>query len=219
MAHPLWPPFDLRLRTERLVLRLPTDDDLVVLAALARAGVHAPDEMPFSVPWSTLPSPAFERGFVEYHWTQRAHWKPEDWSLELMVEHDGRPIGAQALFARDFAVKRTVATGSWLGLAPQGLGFGKEMRQAVLGLAFDHLGAEVAETDAMVDNVRSAGVSRSVGYELNGIGRLAPNGIARETQRFRMTRDGWVARPRPAVAVEGLEACLDLFGVGPARIP
>jgi hypothetical protein len=28
-----------------------------------------------------------------------------------------------------------------------------------------------------------------------------------------MTLDDWRARPRPEVAVEGLEACLDLFGL------
>jgi RimJ/RimL family protein N-acetyltransferase len=58
---------------------------------------------------------------------------------------------------------RTVRTGSWLGLPFQGQGYGKAMRQAVLALAFDGLGAEVAETEAAVDNLRSAGVSRSVG--------------------------------------------------------
>ena len=41
---------------------------------------------------------------------------------------------------------RTVGTGSWLGRPYQGRGIGKEMRGAVLALAFDGLGAEVAET-------------------------------------------------------------------------
>lgn len=212
MAHPLWPLFDLRLRTERLVLRLPTEDDLVALAALARAGVHAPDEMPFVYAWSTLPSPAFERGFAQYHWLQRARWKPEDWNLELMVTVDGAPIGSQGVFAKDFTTLRTVTTGSWLGLEFQGRGYGKEMRQAVLALAFEGLGAEVAESEAAVDNPRSAGVSRSVGYDPNGIGRMAPTGVARDTWRFRMTRGGWTARPRPEVVIEGLEPCLELFG-------
>jgi RimJ/RimL family protein N-acetyltransferase len=216
MAHPLWPLFDLRLRTERLVLRLPTEDELVALAAVARSGVHAEDEMPFVYAWSTLPSPAFERGFAQYHWLQRARWKPDDWNLELMVTLDGSPIGSQRIFAKEFATMRAVATGSWLGLPFQGRGLGKEMRQAVLALAFDGLGAEVAESEAAVDNPRSSGVSRSVGYDLNGIGRMAPTGVARETVRFRMTREGWSARPRPLVVIEGLEPCLELFGVGPA---
>ena len=118
----------------------------------------------------------------------------------------------QGVFAREFATFRTVGTGSWLGLDHQGQGFGKEMRQAVLALAFEGLGAEVAESEAALDNPRSAGVSRSVGYADNGIGRMAPTGVARDTHRFRMTREGWLARPRPLVAIEGLEPCLELFG-------
>ena len=79
------------------------------------------------------------------------------------------------------------------------------MRQAVLALAFDHLGAEVAETEAFLDNPASNRVSLAVGYEPNGFGRLAPRGVARETQRFRLTLEGWRARPRPPVTVEGVE--------------
>ncbi len=212
VGHPLWPLFDLRLRTERLELRLPTDDELVALAALARAGVHAPGEMPFGIPWSTLPSPAFERNFVQYHWSKRGGWTPSSWTLDLMVANGGEPLGMQGLFARDFPALGVVGTGSWLALGHQGRGYGKEMRGAVLALAFDGLGAEVAESEAFFDNPRSAGVSRSLGYADNGIGRLAPTGVGRDTQRFRMTRELWRSRPRPPVAIEGLDACLDLFG-------
>jgi len=57
------------------------------------------------------------------------------------------------------------------------------------------------------------GVSRSIGYRENGLGRFAPRGIARDTQRYRMSLVDWQSRPRPAVVVEGLEPCLELFGV------
>jgi RimJ/RimL family protein N-acetyltransferase len=87
------------------------------------------------------------------------------------------------------------------------------MRQAILALAFDHLGAEVAETEAFLDNPASNKVSLAVGYEPNGFGRLAPRGTPRETQKFRLTLEGWRSRPRPPVTVEGLEACLPLFGL------
>jgi RimJ/RimL family protein N-acetyltransferase len=106
-----------------------------------------------------------------------------------------------------------VKTGSWLGRDFQGRALGKEMRAVVLALAFDGLGAEVAETEAFVDNAASAGVSRSLGYEPNGIGRLAPLGEPRETLRFRMTREMWRSCERPPVTIEGLEGCLELFGV------
>jgi len=141
-----WPLFALRIHSERLVLRLPTDDDLVRLMAVARAGIHPEGEMPFGVAWSTAPSPAFERGFMQHHWGMRAGWSPEAWQLNLLIERDGQPIGSQSVHAERFAVMRTVDTGSWLGREHQGQGYGREMRAAALTLAFDGLGARVALT-------------------------------------------------------------------------
>lgn len=214
VAHPLWPLFDLRLRTGNLELRLPTDDDLVALAAVAKAGIHPADEMPFAVPWSTLPSPNFETSYVQFHWAQRANFRPERWTLDLAVFVDGRPVGFQDLNAADFPVLRTVGTGSWLGRPFQGKGTGKLMRQAVLALAFDHLGAEVATSGAFLDNPASNRVSEAIGYERNGFERLAPEGVAREHVRYRLTLDGWRSKPRPIVEVEGLEGCREMFGLG-----
>ena len=182
------------------------------LCAVARAGIHPPGEMPFAVPWSTVASPAFERSFIQHHWAARAEWTAAHWHLALAVFLDGRPIGAQSLMARDFATLRTVQTGSWLGRPFQGLGYGTEMREAVLTLAFDGLGAEVAETEAFLDNVRSAGVSRSLGYEANGRRRLAPEGIAREIQRYRLTVEAWRRLAHRPVAIDGLAGCREMFG-------
>jgi RimJ/RimL family protein N-acetyltransferase len=212
MAHPLWPLFDLWLRTGDLDLRLPTEPELTEFAAVARAGIHPPDEMPFGVAWTDVPSPEFDRSFFQHHLRSRATWTPEAWSLPLGVWVAGAPAGFQDLMAREFATLRTVRTGSWLGSKFQGRGVGKLMRQAVLALAFDHLGAEVAESEAFIDNPASNRVSLAVGYEPNGFGRLAPRGIPRETQRFRMTLEGWRSRERPEVTVEGVESCLELFG-------
>jgi len=215
MAPPLWPLFDLAIRSGRLELRLPTDDELVELAAVARAGIHPPDEMPFAVAWSTLPSPRFERNFVSHHWAMRAEWSPDHWTLNLGTFLDGRLIGSQGFTGHRFAVYRTIATGSWLGLPFQGQGYGTEMRAAVLAFAFDHLGALRAESDAFLSNARSAAVSRSLGYVENGIAQAAPEGHAIPTQRFLMTVDDWRARPRPPIEVTGFEACRDLFGPAP----
>jgi len=207
-----WPLFGLRLRTERMLLRLPTDEEIVKLIDLAKAGVHPPDEMPFGIAWTAIPSPAFERGFLQYHWAGRANWTPERWELNLMAELDGLPIGSQSIGADGFAIHRTVHTGSWLGREYQGRGLGKEMRSAVLGFAFDGLDARFAETTAFLDNAPSNRVSRGLGYEENGRRTLAPQGVARDAQDFRMTEERWRARPRPPLTIEGLESCLALFG-------
>jgi len=82
----------------------------------------------------------------------------------------------------------------------------------VLGFAFDGLGARYAETSAFLDNAASNAVSRALGYEENGRGTLAPQGVARDTQKFRMSEAVWRGRPRPPLAIEGLEPCLAFFG-------
>ena len=212
----MWPLFDLRLRTGDLELRLPTDDDLVELIGVAKAGIHSADEMPFAVPWTDVPSPAFERRAYQFHVGQRASWRPEAWSLPLGVWVEGEAAGMQDISAEGFAVHRTVNTGSWLGQPFQGRGIGRQMRQAVLALAFDHLGAVVAESAAMLTTPASKRVSLAIGYEPNGWTTLAPRGQPVDTERFRLTLEAWRARPRPPVEVTGLDGCLELFGASPA---
>jgi RimJ/RimL family protein N-acetyltransferase len=130
-----------------------------------------------------------------------------------MVDWEGRPVGAQTISGEDFAIHRVVDSGSWLGLEFQGRGFGKEMRSAVLSFAFDGLGARAATSSAFLDNAASNAVSRSLGYAEDGRGALAPRGVSRETQRFRMTDELWRSRPRPPVEIEGLDACREMFGI------
>jgi hypothetical protein len=55
-------------------------------------------------------------------------------------------------------------------------------------------------------------VTRALGYEENGFGSLAPEGVARVTQKSRMTVERWRSRPRPPLTIEGLDACRELFG-------
>ena len=119
--------------------------------------------MPFGIAWSIVPSPAFEQSFVQHHWRMRAGWSADDWALNLVVVHDGGPIGSQSIHARNFPVLGEVSTGSWLGAPFHRQGFGTEMRAAVLALAFGGLGAEVALSEAFLDNLGSSGVSRALG--------------------------------------------------------
>ena len=213
VTHALWPLLDLRLSTGDLVLRIPGEAELPAFAAVAAAGIHPADEMPFGIPWTAQPSP--QREWDSYRWwmSARANWSVDSWALTMGVWVTGEPAGFQDLVARDFPKLRTVRTASWLGSGFQGRGIGRLMRQAVLALAFEHLGAEVAESEAFIDNPASNRVSLGVGYQPNGFGQLAPQGTRRETQRFRMSLDDWRARPRPVVKAEGVDACLELFGL------
>jgi RimJ/RimL family protein N-acetyltransferase len=122
----------------------------------------------FMADWLSEPSPARERHSMQFWWQHRAAFSPEEWHLELAVVVDGEPVGSQGVFARAFRLRRSVETGSWLSAPLQGRGFGKEMRAAVLHLAFVGLGAQEARSSAFEGNDRSIRVSRAVGYEDNG---------------------------------------------------
>lgn len=213
MAAPwFWPLPDLRIRTPRLELRWPTDDEMVRLIESSRGNIHPPDRMPFNFPWSTLPSPDYERGFLQHHRRNQADWKPERWAYNPFVFVDGEPVGSQGLDGVDFAVTRAVHTGSWLLMDRQGQGIGKEMRAAILHLAFDGLGAEVAYSGAWDDNPPSQAVSRALGYEDNGDLMMAREGKQARQLMFKMTRERWLERRRSDIVIEGLEPCLELFG-------
>jgi len=211
MEHPRWPLFDLRIRTARLEIRLPTDDDLEVLARVARKGIHDPAAMPFLKPWTDEPSPMLERGLLQWGWRHRAEWTPQKWTFNGAILFNGNLVGVQDIGAEDFASLRTVKTGSWLGREHQGLGIGKEMREAILYFAFEGLGALEAVSGGFADNTQSLKVSRAVGYEECGRESVMRRGTYSEVIKFRLDRSKWEAIDHVAVDIEGLDKCLDLF--------
>jgi RimJ/RimL family protein N-acetyltransferase len=149
---------------------------------------------------------------MQWFWRCRAEWTVDDWKFSGAVFIDGAPIGMQDLLATDFAVLRSVRTGSWLGRAAQGQGLGKEMRAAILHLAFAGLGAHEAHSGAFVDNAASAATSRSLGYEDNGTEATKQRDAAGAVQRFLLTRERWESQRRDDIVIEGLEGCIDMFG-------
>ncbi|MGW0856287.1 GNAT family N-acetyltransferase [Streptomyces sp. NPDC002690] len=208
-----WPLHGLRIRTPRLELRLPDTALADRLAAVAAAGVHAPDRTPFTVPWTDGGPGTVARAVFQHVLSTVANWSVDDWCLSLAVLHDGEVVGRQDLMAKSFAVTREAETGSWLGLAHQGQGFGTEMRAAVLHLAFEGLGAEYAVSAAMTDNPASLGVSRRLGYLPDGLTVAAVRGNSTTLQRLRLDRARWEEHRRVEVSVQGLDACRGDFGV------
>jgi RimJ/RimL family protein N-acetyltransferase len=207
----IWPFAALRVTTPTVELRYPDDDDLVALAHRAAEGIHDPATMPFSVPWTRAEPPQLERNLLQFSWGRRASLTRDDWSLPLMVCRDGAPVGVQDVYATNFAVRRTVETGSWLVRRDQGKGIGTEMRAAALHLAFAGLGADEAHSSSFVDNPASAAVSRANGYEANGEEICTREGEAVRMQRWVLTRAAWASRRRDDVEIHGLEACLPLL--------
>jgi RimJ/RimL family protein N-acetyltransferase len=198
---------DLRLRTPRLELRLPTDDDLLELYGVAEGGIHPPDEMPFFVPWT---DDLNEDAFLAYHRGSRESWSPESWQCDFVTLLEGRVIGTQGIAAKSFAEERTVETGSWLGADFQGRGYGFEQRAAVLEFVFGGLRARAATSGALVHNLPSQRISEKLGYRLTGTREVAPRGKPVPHYDYRIERNEWRC-PIP-VEIGNIEACLPLFG-------
>lgn len=206
-----WPLFDLRIMTPRVEIRLPNDEVLADLARLASKGIHDPATMPFLHPWTDEPSPALERGLMQWGWRHRAEWSPNRWTFNGAVFVDGEVVGVQSLMANDFAVERSVKTGSWLGRTHQGKGIGREMRSAILAFAFGTLGAREAHSGGFFDNESSLRVSRTLGYESNGRRTVIRRGISTEMVELRMDLAKWRQTERLETQVSGFEACRVYF--------
>ena len=189
----------IRLRTERLVLRLPTHEELVALGELAVAGIHPREEMPFGVAWT---DDVAVESFVAFHEEARAAWRPDDWTLNLVTFLDGVPIGTQGMIGKDFAETREVSTGSWLGWRYQGRGYGTEQRAAVLELAFRGLGARAALSGALEGNVASARVSEKLGYRVVGTSTVSPRGVPVPHTDFRLDAADWSGYPAELEGVD-----------------
>ncbi len=212
---PIWPPARLRVTTPRLELRLATDEEIVRLFDVVKGGVHDPETMPFSQPWTDYPHDELARRGYQWNAQCRASWTPERWNLHLAAFVGDDIIGAQDIGAERFGVLREVASGSWIAQRWQGQGLGTQMRQAMLHLAFDGLGALSAISSAAGHNAASQRVSAKAGYSEDGVetvvnsrGPSAPGGESKEritSIRYRIERESWLERRRDDVVIHGLD--------------
>ncbi len=208
-----WPLFALRLATPRLVLRPITDDHIPAFIAAAQSGIHDPARSPFSYPWTSVPADELPANMALHVWRTRARTTAAQWTLPFGVWNEGELVGMQDLVAADFGTLRTVSTGSWLRQSAQGRGIGTEMRTAVVLYAFDHLGAEVAETEAASWNTASLAVSRAVGYAPNGSTRKSWGGNAQDVQHLRLEPQE-LNRPAWTLEVGGHDGVASFLGLG-----
>jgi RimJ/RimL family protein N-acetyltransferase len=211
-----WPLFHLVLRTERceLELRPMTEADSAELTAIKPDDAEPDPHLPVF----GLGDPAAVRGaqLLQSYWTSMGNWRPEAWRVGFVVRRAGVCVGVQELESEAFLQRGTVETSSWLGTRWRGLGIGKEMRAAVLALAFEGLGAVVAETEALEGNDASLGVSASLGYQPNGETVHDHDGTRARMLRMRLPRATWAASVKPdwPCRVDGLDRALPMFGLG-----
>jgi RimJ/RimL family protein N-acetyltransferase len=214
MSEADWPLFGLRLSCRDVRLRAITEADLPRLAEIL------PDDAehdPRAEQFAGLDRQQNRRRLVyQTYWRNFGRWSPSSWCLGFAVEHAGSIVGVQELEAERFPALRTVDSASWLVPAVRGRGIGVAMRMAVLGLAFDHLGAQAAITSADTDNAASLGVSRRIGYTDNGVSLIESEHGVIELIHLRLTHREWRDLGHGQhVSVHGLEACRPWFGLEP----
>lgn len=204
-----YPLLGVRVRTPRLELHAATDDLLDELAEVVRDGKTHAEPPPYDDPMSFYENDPDVRvaKWLRAIWRGRGRVEPEAWRLYFVVMVDGRPVGEQTLSGVDFATLGTVTTFSWLSADLRGRGLGREMREAILHLAFAGLEAKEAASDAFVDNEGSNAVSRGLGYAPNGSEWATRQGRPALLNRWRLTREGWERGRRDDIDLEGVDAC------------
>ena len=203
----IWPVRGVRVTTSVLELVVPGEDELAELAIHAAAGIYDPQDRFLArspaAGWESGPSPQAEWSFLRYCWASLADWRPGRWNLVMAVKVDGVCVGVQEIGAQGFGITKTVSTGSWIARRFQRRGYGKEMRAAILHLAFAGLGAERAESAAWSTNAPSLGVSWSLGYQSNGTTIRAFEGARQEQINLVLDRERWESH-RDDITIHGL---------------
>ncbi|MGD0684858.1 MAG: GNAT family protein [Streptosporangiaceae bacterium] len=216
MTYRYWPLFDLRLTLPGLLLSPMAEADL---AAIADVLPDDAEQDPASVTYD-VGDERTGRGIVSHqsYWRSYGTWCPQAWRLSFVVRAAGGEIlGVQELEGNDFLTLRTAGTFSFLVPGARGHGYGKQMRGAVLALAFGPLQARAAVTSAWHDNHASLGVSRALGYQPNGESLHSRGDRVDVMTHMRLLRASWLASGvSNNVVISGFEACRPLFGL-PAR--
>jgi RimJ/RimL family protein N-acetyltransferase len=198
---PSGPPPDIELRVQNLRLVSPNEDILGQLANLVRRRIHPDDFMPFSVPWTDADPDVAAQNYVS--WVKRAKFQstPLAWKLCFAVLDGNQAIGAKSIHADNFSARRVVSTGSWIGMDYQGQGFGTLMRTAVLSLAFDHLGAKTAVSEAFADNAASCRVNEKMGYGLVRQIEITRRSAVASQNVYELHASEWQRLQHPEVSV------------------
>lgn len=218
MTVHVYAPLNLKVITPRLELHGATDDLLAQLLPFVRAGIANEPPYPFDDPMSLYEdNPSREQKWLQAIWRGRGTVRPDAWRLYFVVMHHGQAVGMQDLIGTDFDRFQTVKSFSWLAPSARHLGLGREMRAAILHLAFAGFGAVEATSDAFVDNVASNRISELLGYCPDGRDWATRRGEAAMLHRWRLTRNDWARQGRSDIELIGVEACKPVLHIQDVR--
>lgn len=214
MSLPLYPPLSLKVLTPRLALHGATDELLARLLPAVREGVAGPPD-PFDDPMSLYEdNPVRERKWLQAIWRGRGSVRPEAWRLYFVVMLGEQAAGMQDLIGVHFDTCQTVSSFSWLAPGFRGQGLGREMRAALLHLAFEGFGAAEATSEAFGDNVAANRVSEVLGYQPNGTDWATRRGEKALLRRWRLRREDWLPGRRSDIELIGVDACKPVLYIG-----
>lgn len=147
----------IEVRTPRLTLRMPREDDAVIIATLINDRDIA--RMMSSVPWPYSLSDAV--GFV-----QHTRELPPEKDCVLVADHaDFGPIGVFGLTRKE---DLHAELGFWLGRTFWNRGFATEATGALLGWAAESWGKRAIVAGHFADNAASGGVLCKAGFLYTG---------------------------------------------------
>jgi len=146
------------LRTERLELSIPTENDV--------DAIHAACQDELIQRFTTVPSP-YERSHAEGFVAKVAGWWDAGAEATWAVRSDGRLAGMMGLHRLG---QGSGELGYWMTPAARGRGLAVEAARAVIGWGFsaDGLGLTRIEWRAVVDNPASHRVAQHLGFRYEG---------------------------------------------------
>ena len=211
----IYAPLNTRVATPRIELVGATDEQLERLQLLVWAGKATAEPAPFDDPMSLYEEDpdVRVRKWLQGIWRGRGSVTPDFWRLHFVVLFEGQPVGMQDLIGDQFSTYGTVVSFSWLSSDLRRRGLGAEMRQAILHLAFEGLGAKEATTEAFLDNAGSNGVSRAVGYQENGVTWATRRGEPGLMQRWRIAQTDWLDHRRGDIELHGVDNLKEALGL------
>jgi RimJ/RimL family protein N-acetyltransferase len=166
------------LRTERLVLRVPSEDDIDAITAACQD-----PEIPR---WTTVPHPYTRddaAAFVELC----AQWWQEGVETVWAAHHGDLLVGVVGLHRiTPHPFGGVAELGYWMAPESRGRGFLVEAARAVIDWSFDDLDLARLQWQAVVGNVPSARSARALGFRFEGTRR---QGLSSPRGRD----DGWMA--------------------------
>lgn len=166
------------LRTERLVLSIPTEADIDAITAACQD--------PDVARWTTVPSPYTRDNAVDFIGVV-TRWWADGVANAWAIRRDGDLAGMIGLHSmvRD-RHGGDADLGYWGVAAHRGQGVMVEAARAVIDHAFEGIGLTRISWRAVVGNVPSARTARALGFRYEGTLRQGLNGP-------RGRDDGWIA--------------------------